>query len=146
MCFQITIVIEVDIYRGRSINNTMNPESLYRHIGSLIRDRRKRLKPRLTQEKLAGRIGISRASLANIETGRQTIPVHQLYAFAEALQLSPTDFMPTSNDASGRAISDDMLPDNLKPQQKEQIARLLSEAPGEPSSEEGGNRGRKTKR
>jgi hypothetical protein len=39
-----------------------------------------------------------------------------------------------------------MLPDDLKPQQKQQIARLLSEAPGEPINEEGGHRGKQAKR
>jgi transcriptional regulator with XRE-family HTH domain len=55
----------------------MNPESIYRHIGEIIRNRRRSSRPRLTQEMLAQRVGISRASLANIETGRQSVLVHQ---------------------------------------------------------------------
>jgi transcriptional regulator with XRE-family HTH domain len=124
----------------------MNPESLYRHIGALIRDRRKKFKPRWTQEKLANRIGISRASLANIETGRQTIPVHQLYAFAEALSLLPADFLLSANDLGTGENWDERLPDDLKPQQREQIARLLGDTPNDISDDQGGNRAKQTKR
>jgi transcriptional regulator with XRE-family HTH domain len=113
----------------------MNPESIYRHIGAVIRARRKKFKPRWTQEKLAKRIGISRASLANIETGRQSVLVHQLYAFAAALDLSPSDFLLTANDAGARAEWDELIPDNLKPIQKEQIARWLADTQAEPSNE-----------
>jgi transcriptional regulator with XRE-family HTH domain len=114
----------------------MNPESVYRHIGALIRNRRRRFKPRLTQEKLASRIGISRASLANIEIGRQTVPVHQLYAFAEALDLSPGDFLLPASDTGARAEWDERMPDDLKPLQKDQIARLLADTQAEPGREE----------
>jgi transcriptional regulator with XRE-family HTH domain len=113
----------------------MNPESIYRHIGGVIRARRKTFKPRWTQEKLAKHIGISRASLANIETGRQSVLVHQLYVFAEALDLSPSDFLLTVNDAGARAEWGELIPDNLKPIQKEQIARWLADAQAEPSNE-----------
>ena len=136
----------VDIFLRESINRPMNPESLYRHIGALIRSHRKKFKPRWTQEKLANRLGISRASLANIEIGRQTIPVHQLYAFAEALKLSPADFLLPANDAGAREDWGNKLPDDLNPQQKEQIARLLGHAQIEIKGDEGGNRGKQTKR
>ena len=124
----------------------MNPESVYRHIGALIRNRRKKFKPRWTQEKLANRIGISRASLANIETGRQSVLVHQLYAFAEALDLSPSDFLLPANDSGARAEWDEMLPDDLKPLQKDQIARLLADTQAEPSREREESRAKPTKR
>ena len=124
----------------------MNPKSVYRHIGALIRSRRKKFKPRLTQEKLANRIGISRASLANIEIGRQTVPVHQLYAFAEALDLSPSDFLLPANDTEARGEWDERMPDDLKPLQKDQIARLLADTQAEPNREEGDRRAKPTKR
>jgi transcriptional regulator with XRE-family HTH domain len=104
----------------------MNPESIYQHIGALIRSHRKKMKPPLTQAMLAGLLGISRASLANIETGRQSVLVHQLYGFAEALSLSPSDFLLPIADAATGAEWGEKLPSSLKPQQKDQIARLLA--------------------
>jgi len=125
----------------------MNPDSLYRHIGAVIQNRRKKFKPRWTQEKLANRVGISRASLANIETGRQSVLVHQLYAFAEALGMSPSDFLLPANDTGGaRSAWDDVLPDDLKPLHKDQIARLLGETQPEPSREKGESRAKQKNR
>ena len=138
--------MEIDIFLHRAINTAMNPESLYRHIGALIKSRRKKFKPRWTQEKLANRVGISRASLANIETGRQSVPVHQLYAFAEALHISPADFLLAANDTGARAKWDEVIPDDLKPQQKDQIARLLGETQSESRGDEGGKHGKQAKR
>src|SRR5712692_1672050 len=63
-----------------------NPVSFYKALGDLIRRRRKILN--LSQEKLAGRLGVSRASIANIETGRQKILVHQLLQLAATLNLA----------------------------------------------------------
>jgi transcriptional regulator with XRE-family HTH domain len=111
----------------------MNPESIYQHIGEVLRTRRKALKPRLTQEGLAQRVGISRASLANIETGRQNVLVHQLYAFAKALNLAPGDFLLPAENADAGADWSDLLPDNLKPQQRDQLARMLADTQAEPT-------------
>lgn len=101
----------------------MNPESLYAQIGERIRASRRSHK--LRQHELAGRVGISRASLANIEVGRQKLLVHQLCAIAVHLNLSPADLIP---ETSAPVRSDDLpLPQDLKPLQREQIARLLSD-------------------
>lgn len=139
-------VILLDIFRRESINIPMNPESLYGHIGALIRSRRRKFKPRWTQEKLANRLGISRASLANIETGRQAVSVHQLYAFAEVLNLAPADFLPPADGAVAREDWDEKLPVDLKPQQREQIARLLGVTQSDAQGDEGGSRAKQTKR
>jgi transcriptional regulator with XRE-family HTH domain len=124
----------------------MNPESLYRHIGALIRSRRRKFRPRWTQEKLANRLGISRASLANIEIGRQTVPVHQLYAFARVFDMGPADFLLPADGADAHEDWDEKLPVDLKPQQKEQIARLLSVTRSDTQGDEGGSRAKPTKR
>lgn len=56
---------------------------LYDVVGVELRARR--TARRLTQEELALRVGISRASIANIEGGRQAISLHQFTDLAEAL-------------------------------------------------------------
>ena len=123
----------------------MNPDSVYQHIGGLIRQRRKTFK-KWTQEKLAKRVGISRASLANIETGRQSVLVHQLYAFAEALDLTPSDFLVPANDRDAPAEWNELLPANLKPQQREQLARMLADTPADAGREKDESHGKQTKR
>jgi transcriptional regulator with XRE-family HTH domain len=120
----------------------MNPESLYTQIGERIRVSRR--SNRLRQHELADRVGMSRASLANIEVGRQKILVHQLCAIAVALKLSPADLIPA---ASAATRADDLpLPEDLKPQQREQIARLLSDPPPEARRDKDVNNAAKKKR
>ena len=71
-------------------------------------------------------LGISRGSLANIETGRQSVLVHQLYKFAAALQLTPFDLLPQpSTDQFEAGRTELPLPDGLKAQQKKQVAHLF---------------------
>ena len=102
----------------------MKSELIYRHIASLIKSRRKQL--RLTQDKLAKRLAMSRASLASIETGRQNVQVHQLYVLATALDLEPRDFLLAPNDLiSNYDLKKLPLPAGLNAQQKEQVARLI---------------------
>lgn len=71
----------------------MDEATLYQDLGRAVAQRRAELK--LTQEAVAKRAGISRASLANIEVGRQKVLVHQLYRIANALSLdSPSKLLP----------------------------------------------------
>lgn len=48
----------------------------------------------LSQDALAKRVGLSRTSVTNIEKGRQQIPLHALYSFADALGVEPTALLP----------------------------------------------------
>lgn len=102
----------------------MRTDDIYPLIGGVIKSRRKRLS--LTQNKLAAALHISRASLANIEAGRQKILLHHLYAFAGALQLSVKDLLvepPTGIDQHGRVLP---LPSDLDERQKMQVMRVFS--------------------
>lgn len=58
---------------------------LYRRLGRAVAERRAQVD--LTQSQLAARINLTRASIANLENGRQRIMVHQLFALANALEL-----------------------------------------------------------
>jgi transcriptional regulator with XRE-family HTH domain len=62
----------------------MDENTLYRLIGERIRDRRGDIK--LSQEKLALQLNMSRTSIVNIEAGRQRAPVHVLWQIAEKLR------------------------------------------------------------
>jgi transcriptional regulator with XRE-family HTH domain len=68
---------------------------IYRLIGAAIATRRKRM--RLKQSEVAAEIGLTRASLANIEKGRQKVMLHHVYRLATVLQAeSITDLVPKS--------------------------------------------------
>jgi transcriptional regulator with XRE-family HTH domain len=101
----------------------MTRSPIYKEIGAIIQARRKKLDR--TQKRLAAELGISRGALANIETGRQNMLVHQLYNFAKALHMSPTDLLPSlvenNFDVERTALP---LPSNLKGLQKAQVAQF----------------------
>jgi transcriptional regulator with XRE-family HTH domain len=64
----------------------MTDKAIYRALGRAVARRRHELV--LTQAQVANQIGLSRASLANIESGRQKVLLHQVYLLAAALRLS----------------------------------------------------------
>jgi len=108
------------------IHQSVASDPIYKHIGAVIKARRKTLQYK--QETLAGMLGISRGSLANVETGRQGILVHQLYKFAAALGLTAHDLLPPALTGPSRGERTELpLPNDLKALQKEQIARLFDQ-------------------
>lgn len=83
----------------------------------------------MKQEELAARVGISRASLANIERGRQSVLVHHLYAIAKALSLAPADLLPSVDEAEAAEALP--MPSGLKPEQVKAISRIFSARPAD---------------
>lgn len=69
-------------------------DELYRGLGRKIREARERSGQKLSQEKLAKRLKISRASIVNIEAGRQHAPLHLLWQIAEVLGTDLTLLVP----------------------------------------------------
>jgi len=72
-------------------------EPLYRELGRRIRDARRGAE--LTQEALAGRLGLSRTSITNIERGIQHIPVHVLFDLGRALGVTVMELLPPEQEA-----------------------------------------------
>jgi len=71
---------------------------LYETLGSVIREKREA--KGYKQNKFAELLKISRASLVNIEKGRQRAPIHNLYEIARLLGVSIHDLLPDSVDQS----------------------------------------------
>lgn len=63
----------------------------YRDFGARVRAARG---DAITQEELARRVGLSRASVANIERGGQRVPMHRIAVFADALGVTPESLLP----------------------------------------------------
>ena len=105
----------------------MDAERIYKNLGFRIRSLRKSLG--LTQDQLAKQVGISRASLANIERGKQQVLVHHLFALASGLQLeSPAQLLltPQGNGRKRGAAADLPLSgEGLTDKQRQEVLRLM---------------------
>lgn len=106
----------------------MSDAELYRRLGRAVAERRRMLG--LTQSDVAEKLGLSRASLANLENGRQRIMVHQLFGLVNALKLRsilelvpeswvPTGPLPDIKVAGGEPLS---------AQEKSAVESLLASA------------------
>lgn len=74
----------------------MDELALYRLIGERIKSARERAG--LSQAKLAKKLEMSRASIVNIEAGRQRAPVHILWQIAEALSTEVALMIPKQSE------------------------------------------------
>ncbi len=105
----------------------MKPKDVYREVGWHIR--RYREGTHRTQAQLAAEIGISRASLANIEAGRQQVLLHHLYAIANALDLSsPGALMPAPPSRDGEPTDLPLPAEGLSAIQRQEVLRLIGGA------------------
>ena len=117
----------------------MSAPSLYKRLGTIIKERRRQLG--FTQEHLSSQLGISRASLANVETGRQRVLVHQLYQLAEKLDVEVVALLPDPEEVKElRSLDDLPFSENVSLEQRQQLARLLQED-GKLPSASGGQHG-----
>ncbi|KUP25800.1 helix-turn-helix transcriptional regulator [Paenibacillus sp. DMB5] len=84
----------------------MNLDIIYEDIGKRIRKVRENSK--LTQEELAKLVNLTRASITNIERGKQKIPIDNLYYFAIVLNVDIFSLLPSE----GILLNDVELPGN----------------------------------
>jgi transcriptional regulator with XRE-family HTH domain len=88
---------------------------LYESIGNQIRKLRK--KSRFSQDQLAKRLNLSRASIVNIEKGRQHPSLHLLVELSRVLNTSISTF-----------LNDDMFKDFSNKSKLSQIKKKISKA------------------
>ena len=66
--------------------------AFYRHVGEQVR--RLREDAGLRGNELAARVGLSRASIANLEAGKQAVPLHTFAAIAQVLGADVAALLP----------------------------------------------------
>ena len=113
----------------------MDEEELYASLGRNLSARRREL--RKTQAEIAKAIGLSRASLANIERGKQKVLLNQVYRLANALELDDVRvLLPLGKISLKAAVPfDDSLVINepeegLTANQRRDVERLFSSVSG----------------
>jgi DNA-binding XRE family transcriptional regulator len=90
LCIALTRLV---LFSYSEMSESVVPKTgFYRKLAEQVRDRREALG--LTQAELAERAVMSRSSVANLETGRQAILLHQFVGLAKALELPWTELMP----------------------------------------------------
>jgi transcriptional regulator with XRE-family HTH domain len=100
----------------------MEKELLYKNVGNRIRKARESCA--LTQEDLARRISLTRTSVTNIEKGRQTISLYKFFEIAGALNISPSNLLPNTNEFQMVDLEKE-LPKNLTKQVKDRILSIV---------------------
>lgn len=76
-------------------------DDLYGEVGRKLRQAR--VTQGFSQERLAQQLGISRASVVNIEAGRQRAPLHLLWQLSEALATDLSMLIPRREELSPTA-------------------------------------------
>lgn len=107
----------------------MSDNEIYAAFGGAVAIRRKQLK--LTQKDLAAQMGLSRASIANIERGKQNVALHHLYTIAAALRVSEvSDLLPSLKSATATQEEETMMPTNelLSEMSRAQVNDLIRKA------------------
>jgi transcriptional regulator with XRE-family HTH domain len=103
---------------------------LYAEFGRIIRVARTRAS--LSQADLGRAVGLSRASVANIEAGRQHVALDQLFDFAQALNYEPIELLPsfTSGQVNSRipGLDKEVERHGLDPRMTAVLAEIMSRA------------------
>jgi transcriptional regulator with XRE-family HTH domain len=112
---------------SRALLLGMNEDEIYARFGSLVRAYRTELG--MSQSKLATSVSLSRASIANIEAGKQKILLHHLYKFSEALNISPLKLLQHDlNEIEKSSNIDVKLPDELTDKERLDAMRAVKVA------------------
>ncbi len=119
--FLFATVFEKSMFPSQAGTCTVTPlmsegidDALFRLLGERIRAARERRPEKLSQVALATKLGVSRASIVNIESGRQHASLPLLWRITQALEIELADLIPRSGELLAAEnpetqLSDDML-------------------------------------
>ena len=100
-------------------------DALYREIGRAINQLRLQRRPKMSQKTLAESVGVSRASIANIERGHHRVQLHVLYDIATALDVEPHDLLPHADRMDDVSRLPEDVRKELTPRERTAVDRLL---------------------
>lgn len=109
---------------------------LYEIIGKKVRDLR--TERGMTQERLAKAVRTARTSITNLEQGNQAVPLHQLFAIAEALDTEISQLLPTRAEVGGPEPAAPVRISGMPSPPPRQTAHLITTLLAEPEEGEHG--------
>jgi transcriptional regulator with XRE-family HTH domain len=80
---------------------------LYETVGTRLREARR--KAELSQQKVAMRLGVGRASIANFESGNQRLPLDTIYRFAQIVKMPVAKLFPSLDEFESQGTSSVMI-------------------------------------
>lgn len=89
----------------------------YEKLGENIKDARRR--QNINQEELGEKLGMSRVSIVNIETGKQRLPLHVLWDISDILNIKLEELIPAILDRQNQATDHSIDPAILNKIRKE---------------------------
>lgn len=106
----------------------IDEDFLYKYIGKRIKHLRENAN--LTQEALAKAIDVSRASIANYESGNQSIYISDLYKIATHLNMEIMDILPSLKEVEARSHPEWLLEEakDLGVLEKKEIKEFIEKA------------------
>ncbi|WP_197417105.1 MULTISPECIES: helix-turn-helix domain-containing protein [unclassified Sphingomonas] len=114
-------VCVVDIASYDRHTGSVDEGAIYKTFGQAVANRRAAVGK--TQERVASELGLSRASLANIERGKQRVFLHQILALVDALELgSAHEIVPARVVSSKQGAKADVTMSGAKDLSKDQKA------------------------
>jgi transcriptional regulator with XRE-family HTH domain len=93
-----------------------------RKFGKLFAQRR--LEAKMSQRAVADALGLSRASIANIERGRQSVSLHMVYLLAEVLERDLLDLLPLAKGIAAKQQLPNKQLSRISPRERQQLDRL----------------------
>lgn len=96
---------------------------LYKQIGQQVKAQRVKLG--YSQAWLAERVGLLRTSITNIESGRQKLPLHSLYAICMALGVEPSEILPAASEVASQEREEVVIDDQTRKRVPPETARFI---------------------
>jgi transcriptional regulator with XRE-family HTH domain len=106
---------------NEAVPSARDPEAVYRVFGRRLREIRE--KKSVPQQELATFSGLTRSSIANIESGKQRVLLHQVLQFAAALRVAVGELVPSPAEMAQTLTTDT---GNEKNAYLEKLRRLAS--------------------
>jgi len=103
---------------------------VYEEIGKRISDLRRHRPRKLSQQELADSIGISRASVVNVERGRHRVQIHVLFEIARVLGVEPRDLLPPLASFEVGAALPPSFAQKLDPRERKAVESLIGPVKG----------------
>lgn len=107
--------------------NHEEDKRLYEDVGRRISIAREKQNPKMFQAGLARALGVTRASVSNIERGEQRISLALLYEVANVLDMKLGDLLPPLSDYFSAEMEFGGKKHNLPSSVKKQLQGLIDE-------------------